>query len=265
MRAKQTLFSPEQWLLVDLGNSHTKFALATRDSLLEKRSIPTAFLSKIKIEETLHGWAPKQVVLASVVPAATQVLTAFFEEAALPFFLITIQDDLEITMDYPKSSSLGADCIANIVAAKKYYPFPSIVIDFGTAITFDVLDHHGTYLGVIIAPGLHTSIQTLHEKTALLPTITLIPSPPLIGKNTTEAMQSGLILGARGLIREVITQITQKYFSGKRPTIIATGGDAKLLEEDPTLFDIINPDLTLEGIREIACDYQCHLISQRKK
>ncbi|MBX9742272.1 MAG: type III pantothenate kinase [Chthoniobacterales bacterium] len=240
------------YLLVDLSNSNSKFALATREALLEKRSIPTASLSKKNLEEITREWAPKFVIIASVVPEATQILTDFFKEATIPLFSINAQSDLGITMDYPTSASIGADCLANIVAARKFYPFPSIVIDLGTAITFDVIDAQGVYLGVIIAPGLMTSAQALHEHTALLPRIMPAPIKQIIGKNTIDAMQSGLILGAKGLIREVTTRISKEYFLGKRPTIIATGGDAKLLGEDPPLFDIINPDLTLEGIREIA-------------
>jgi type III pantothenate kinase len=243
----------ERWLLVDLSNSISKFALATRDRLLEKRSVPTKSLSQKTLQEVIEGWSPQQVIIASVVPQATATLTAFFEKATIPLHAINAQTDLGIERSYPKSTSIGADCLANIVAAKKLYPFPSIVIDLGTAITFDVIDVYGVYLGIIIAPGVMTGARALHEYTALLPQITPIPLHHAVGKNTIEAMQSGLILGTQGLIREVITRVSQENFPLHKPTVVATGGDAALIGEGNTIFDIINPDLTLEGVREIAC------------
>lgn len=260
-------------LLIDLSNSNTKFALATDASLLEKRSAPTAALSEQVLEETIAGWAPEAVLMASVVPKTTSIILSFFEKKKIPVLLVNAQMDLGIEMSYPRSTPIGADCLANIVAAKKFYPTPSIVIDLGTAITFDVIDASGLYLGIVIAPGLMTSAKALHEHTALLPQLTpvtlesaakeLLPASvtavegmltrTVLGKNTIDAMLSGLIVGTQGLIRDVIKRLSEENFPSQKPTIIATGGDAALIGEGSALFDIIDPHLTLEGLREIAC------------
>ena len=110
---------------------------------------------------------------------------------------------------------------------------PAIVVDFGTAITFDVIDASACYLGGIIAPGLVTAASALHERTALLPLtqISAITSP--VGKSTAEAIRIGLLLGAVGLIRESVARITRDIFDGKKPTVIATGGMRSWSEASP--------------------------------
>ena len=261
------------WLLIDVSNSNTKFALATQEHLLEKRSAPTATLSEQVLEETIAGWVPEAVLMASVVPTTAHTILAFFEKKKIPLLSVNAQMDLGIEMSYPRSTPIGADCLANIVAAKKFYPTPSIVIDLGTAITFDVIDASGLYLGIVIAPGLMTSAKALHEHTALLPQLTPTtlqsaakelllapiaateekPARTVLGKNTIDAMLSGLIVGTQGLIRDVVKRLSEENFPSQKPTIIATGGDAALVGEGSALFDIIDPHLTLEGLREIAC------------
>ena len=246
---------PSHCLLIDLSNSRAKFALANLNSSQSKlivRHLPTASLTPSSLEEVLHTWKFQQVVVASVVPKAAQIVENFFKAAKIPCLFINSSTDLGIKIKYPNPSSIGADRLANVVAAAIRHNAPAIVVDFGTAITFDVIDKNGAYLGGIIAPGLTTSAEALHQRTALLPCATPSPVRRAVGKNTLAAIQAGLLLGARGLVREVVARVTEENFSDKRPTVIATGGDAALVARGTDLFDVVNPTLTLEGLREIG-------------
>jgi type III pantothenate kinase len=242
-----------QWLLVDLSNSTSKFALATPRRILATRRLATKDLSLETLNKVIDGWSVHRVIIASVVPKATQLMTRFAKKQGIPLSSIDSNSNLGVTIRYPHPSSIGADRLVNVVAVKSRYSAPCIVANFGTAIVFDIIDQDGAYIGGIIAPGLLTSAKGLYENTALLPQA--IPSPirRALGKNTVAAIHSGLLLGARGLVREVIEQITQENFSGKRPTVIGTGTDAALVRGKSSLFDHLDLNLTLEGIREAGC------------
>lgn len=241
-------------LLIDLSNSRAKFALANLNrsqSKLTARYLPTESLSPSALNELLSDGKIERAIIASVVPKATQIVEKFFKAAKIPCLFIDASTNLGIKIKYPNPKSIGADRLANAAATVILYELPAIVVDFGTAITFDIIDKNRSYLGGIIAPGLSTAANALHQHTALLPRT--IPSPirRAVGKNTLTAIQSGLLLGARGLVREVVARVTKENFSGQRPTVIATGGDAALVGRGTDLFDVINPTLTLEGLREI--------------
>ena len=230
----------------------TKFALATSQRLISQQRFPTAELTQATLATLLKEWPVERVVIASVVPKAALLLTQFFKKKRVPLLSIDAATDLGITLRYPNPSSIGADRLANVVASTTLYGTPAIVVDFGTAITFDVIDKKGAYIGGIIAPGLTTGAKALHHHTALLPCATPSSIRRAVGKNTLTAIHSGLLLGARGLVQEVITRVTKENFASQRPIIIGTGGDAKLVAQGTKLFDVVNPELTLEGLREIA-------------
>lgn len=241
------------WIVVDLSNSTCKIALATPQKILEVRRVATSELSLQSLSKALKGWSVEQVFIASVVPKKTTLFSRFAKKHRLPLLTIDANSDLGVTIRYPNPTSIGADRLVNVVAAKTRYPLPCIIANFGTAIVFDIIDEQGAYLGGIIAPGLLTSAKALHQQTALLPQA--IPSPirRALGKSTLTAIHSGLLLGARGLVREVVNKITYENFSGKCPTLIGTGTDARLVTGKEKLFDHIDLNLTLEGIRETAC------------
>jgi type III pantothenate kinase len=163
-----------------------------------------------------------------------------------------------IRINYPKPSSIGADRLANAAAAVAGKKLPAIIVDFGTAVTFDVIDYDGYYLGGIIAPGLPTAASALHERTALLPMTNIRGISSSVGKSTEEAIQIGLLLGAVGLVREAVTRIRKELFHGKKPILIATGGDAALVgklalqDGGKAVFDCVDPLLTLRGLLVIA-------------
>ncbi len=239
--------------MADLSNSTCKFALTTPQRILATRRLATTDLSLQTWSTIIKEWSVQRVIIASVVPKATQLITRFCKKKKLPLLSIDAKTDLGIKIHYPNPSTIGSDRLVNVVAVKNRYKAPCIIANFGTAIVFDIIDQHGAYIGGIIAPGLFTSAKALHEQTALLPQA--IPSPirRTLGKNTLAAIHSGLLLGARGLVKEVIEQITKETFLGKRPTVIATGTDAQLVAGKENLFDHIDFNLTLEGIREVGC------------
>ena len=189
-------------------------------------------------------------VIASVVPP----LTATFEELAMRMVgksALVVGPSLEVgihsQVDNPDEP--GPDRIANTVAVRDLYGGPAVVLDLGTATTFDAISAAGEYLGGAIAPGLGISADALVGRTARLPKVELIPPPKAIGSNTIAAMQSGLVLGYIGLVKELVSRLKAEL-SGK-PCVIATGGMATIVADWTKVIDIVNPRLTLEGIRII--------------
>jgi type III pantothenate kinase len=159
---------------------------------------------------------------------------------------------MPLGIDYPLPKQIGADRLANAVGVVKYYSVPAIVIDFGTAVTFDVISAAPAYCGGVIAPGLGAMNDYLHRKTALLPIIELAEPAQAIGKSTHEAMLAGAIYGYRGLVKEILAKLLEEI--GSPTTIIATGGDAALIAEGVTGIDHVDPSLTLEGLRALAME-----------
>ena len=153
-----------------------------------------------------------------------------------------------IGIDYPKPSSIGADRLANAIAAHARLGAPVVVVDFGTAVTFDVVDEAANYTGGIIAPGLSAMTDYLHEKTALLPRIRIAEPESVIGKHTRGAMLSGAVHGYRGLIAELVRQLKRELGAARLP-VVATGGCAALMAARLPVVRHVEPLLTLEGLR----------------
>ena len=235
-------------LLIDNSNTRTKFALASGNSIAEWRAvIPTAELSTQTISEALSDITFEKATICSVVPKAAELLE---EALGVPSHRISCHSEMPIRIDYPKPEQIGADRLANTVAAIAQFGGPSIVIDFGTAVTFDVANSEGDYLGGAIAPGTASLRDYLHRRTALLPAIQLSEPESAIGKSTEDAMQIGAVIGYRGLIREILSSIKEEL--GGEPQIIATGGDAALISAGMPEIAHLCPDLTLQGILTIG-------------
>ena len=235
-------------LLIDNSNTRTKFALDHDGELSSWRAaIPTADLSSEALTEALKGQKFTHATICSVVPDAASLLTEFLPAQT---HLISHQSHLPITIDYPRPEQIGADRLANAAAAFQLHQGPAIVIDFGTAVTFDVISEKGSYLGGVIAPGTASLRNYLHTKTALLPAIQLEEPSSAIGKSTEEAMQVGAVIGYRGLISGILTAVRTEL-SGQ-PTVIATGGDAALISSGLESIKILDHDLTLKGIQAIG-------------
>lgn len=200
-----------------------------------------------------QGLAASQIrdaVLCSVVPP----LIGVFEEVCRRYLKLSplvvgagVKTGVRICMDNPRE--VGADRIVNAVAAHQLYGRPVIVIDFGTATTFDVVSEEGDYLGGAIAPGIAISTEALFTRTAALPRVELISPKQAIGRNTVAAMQSGIVFGYVGLIEGIVSRIQQELAS--KAKVVATGGYAQLLAQETPLIEVVNPDLTLIGLRLI--------------
>ena len=240
-------------LLIDNSNTRTKFALDQDGSLSDWRAtIPTGELSPETLENALEGQRFDHLTLCSVVPQAASLIETHFD---LPVHQISHRSTLPVTIDYPKPEKIGADRLANSAAAVLDGLHPAIVIDFGTAVTFDVISAHSAYLGGVIAPGTASLRDYLHKKTALLPTIKLEEPEAAIGRSTAEAMQIGAVVGYRGLIREILSAIRAEL--GGDPAVLATGGDAALIGSGLPEIGKIDPDLTMRGIKAIGRANHC--------
>ena len=191
-------------------------------------------------------------VIATVVPVALYNLRRLCRDwfGNEPLVARSILNwGFEIKVDQPQE--VGADRLLNALAAHHHYQGPLIVIDFGTATTFDVVDGTGAYLGGVIAPGINLSIEALHRAAARLPRIGIGRPQSAIGRNTVSAMQSGIFWGYVGMIEGIVARIRNE---SELPAmkVIATGGLAPLLAEGTTLIERIDPDITLEGLRLLA-------------
>jgi type III pantothenate kinase len=238
------------WLLVDNSNSRTKFALGDVNSIGEWREIlPTADLSPEALAGIVDGVEFSAVIVCSVVPEKAVVLKEFFEMCC-PVHFLGCQSPLGLGIDYPLPAQIGADRLANAAGVLTRHGAPAIIIDFGTAVTFDVISGEPAYCGGVIAPGLGAMSAYLPGKTALLPVIELEEPASAIGKSTVQAMQAGAVFGYRGLVKEIISKIRAEL--GGTPKIIATGGDAALIARGVDEIDVIDPDITLDGLRQVA-------------
>ncbi len=238
------------WLIIDNSNTRTKFALGDEHALGAWRGVlPTPEISHESLERLTSQLDFSAVIIGSVVPAKAAVLREYFE-ARVPCHFLGNQSPLGMGIDYPEPEKIGADRLANAVGVLARHGVPAIVIDFGTAVTFDVISSEPAYCGGVIAPGLGAMSGYLPQKTALLPTIELEEPTSAIGKSTEHAMQVGAVFGYRGLVREIIAKIRAELAGS--PKIIATGGDAELIAKGLPEIQAVDADLTLEGLRLVA-------------
>ncbi|MDB6025872.1 MAG: Type pantothenate kinase [Verrucomicrobiales bacterium] len=240
-------------LLFDIGNTHTHLGLANGKKVLRQTNIRTAdwfdATAQKQVQTFLKTSKLEGAALCSVVPRATAFVHEFVtEKLFLPCFELNAASIVGVGIDYPKPATIGPDRLANAIAAKHHFGAPAVVVDFGTAVTFDVVNAKGNYVGGIIAPGLAAMTDYLHEKTALLPKIKIREINSVVGKSTEQAMLIGAVHGYRGLIRELIGEL-KRTLKTKRLPVVATGGYAKLIAAKLPEISAVNPLLTLEGLR----------------
>ena len=236
------------YLLIDNSNTRTKFVLSTPEALLkERRMIPTREVSEERLDDALKGLHYDAAVVCSVVPRVADVLRNWLTR---PSHFLSCDSRLGVGIDYPSPRQIGADRLANAAGAVAYYGYPCIVVDFGTAVTFDVIGPERTYLGGAIAPGLASMGDYLARNTALLPAIEPHEPKHAIGTSTVEAMHSGAVYGYRGMVKEILAKLEEEM--GKRPTVVATGGDAALIARGVPRIAHVDPDITLNGLRMVA-------------
>ncbi len=240
-------------LLLDIGNTHTHIGLGNASKVTRARDLKTADVIAGNIGPELVRFVGRSKLtgacFCSVVPAATApAQTATGAEFGLTALQLTSDTLRGVGIRYPKPRTIGQDRLANALAARHHFGDPVLVVDFGTAVTFDVVDRAGDYIGGIIAPGLAAMTDYLHEKTALLPRIRIREPRAVVGKDTEQAMLVGAVHGYRGLVRGLIGEL-KRDLRARRLPVVATGGYAKLIARGLPEITAVRPDLTLEGLR----------------
>ena len=238
------------YLLIDISNSFTKVARSTRKRLMQASRTPTASLTPQFLRKLLRTSPVRRIIVSSVVPEKTRVI--YTAAAKVPVLQLTPKLDLGVGIDYPAPETIGADRLANAAAVAELSGYPAVVVDFGTAVTFDIVSETRSYIGGVIAPGLEAMTSFLYQRTALLPRIELREPRRVVGRSTREAMLSGAIFGYRGLVRELLQLIAAECFARENPRVIATGGYARLMAAGLPLIEEVHENLTLEGLRLIA-------------
>ncbi len=235
------------YLLIDVSNSFTKIAFASRKKVERADRIETRRLTSVALARYLRRREVGTVVVSSVVPMKNRMIRNAVRGRKIVW--VSARIPLGITVDYPKPLTIGADRLANAAAVASLYHVPAIVVDFGTAVTFDIVSGKKSYIGGVICPGLEAMTNFLYQRTALLPRLSLKEPRRALGKSTMEAMRSGAIYGYRGLVREIIARICEQEFAGKRVEVVGTGGYAQLIARKLPVINRVDPQLTLEGLR----------------
>ena len=250
-------------LLIDCGNTNIVFAIAQNDRILKKWRINTVpkrtaeeyyvWLIKLLEIENINLLSISDCIIASVVPDALFSLLNFNKEYLKIEPFIVGENNLKIGIDIniDNPSEAGADRIVNAVAVKKFYNKPSIVIDFGTATTFDIVSKSGSYEGGIIAPGVNLSLEALYMAASRLPRIKVDNTKNInvVGKNTKDSMYSGIYWGYISLIEGLVKRINEeKNFNYY---VIATGGLSNLFSKNCSIIEKVDNELTLNGLIHI--------------
>ncbi len=235
-------------LLVDNSNTRTKFALCGPGVDAELRMLPTADISVSSVLRLLGGWDFSRVCLCSVVPWAA----ARIEEALHDYPLVNVNPSVSNSVDfsaYPGVGTLGADRVANVLAAVTLVSLPLVAVDLGTATTFDVVagsESHPVFRGGLIAPGYAAMAAALRSRTAQLPDAGDAAVCSVIGQNTLHAMSSAVRFGYPGMVDALLDAVEIEL--GERINVILTGGDAGTVAPLLRRQCIIEPGLTLQGI-----------------
>ncbi|WP_439582496.1 type III pantothenate kinase [Dyadobacter bucti] len=248
-------------LAVDVGNTDTVFGLYESgewEHLWRMRSLPQEseahYESRLRLhflEAGLWFGDVETVVMSSVVPALSPIIQRVLRSLFGEDIVVVGPDsypELEIAIDHPHE--IGADLIANAVAVMNRYHENCVIVDFGTALTFTTVSREGKILGVAILPGLLTAVKALFANTAQLPEVPLVLPSTAIGRNTTQSIQAGILLGYEGLVKSLLQRIRTEL--GGECIAVATGGLASIIETLQDEFVEIDMQLTLDGLRIIG-------------
>lgn len=248
-------------LAIDAGNTNIVFALHDENKIIHKWRISSAdsrtadeymvWLSQLLNFEKLDASVINGAIIATVVPQTLfplQLLCRrYFKCEALVVGSENV--DLNVKIKLPNPAEVGADRLVNAVAAHKRYGGPMVIIDFGTATTFDVIDDNGDYHGGVIAPGVNLSVEALSMAAAKLPRVAVEKPEKVIGNSTISAIQSGIFYGYLSMIEGMVERITNEY--GGPMKILATGGLAPLFNEASSIIEYVDQELTTYGLFEI--------------
>lgn len=248
-------------LAVDIGNTHTVFGIYDKKKLLGDWRV-TSFVTRTEDEfgALVRGFCDdagitlkriSAIGISSVVPNLTDVMQRMSKKYfKIDPVIVSSSLSLGIKILYDDPMSVGADRLCNAVAGYAKYKGPLVIVDFGTATTFDVISKEGEYLGGVIAPGIETSAGELHRRAAKLPKIDIHFPKNVVGKNTVASMQSGILYGALDSMETMIRRISKEI--DDYPTVIATGGFSELMMKHSKILNKHEPTLVLDGIRIIV-------------
>ena len=232
------------------GNWISSFTISTKPirSVYEYNSIIFSLLSSSKMQNNSF----KHIFIASVVPKLTRIIQkSLFHRFSISPIIVGIDSEIPISMNGKKPrKELGSDLLANMVAAFEKYKKASIIIDFGTALSFSVIDEKGDAKGVIISPGIKIALKSLIENTAQLPEVEINTPKSILGNNTIECVQSGLVFGYQSMVEGIIQKINKERKTNH--LTIATGGLSHILKGITDKIHIFDKFHTLEGIRLIG-------------
>ncbi len=247
-------------LVADVGNTNTTFGvyeagerapLASVRTSTQRDRMPDewyAILLPLLEAQSVDIRALTGFVISSVVPSVTRWLGVLSTERFhIQPVIVSAALDLGLPIDADNPLEVGADRIVNSLAAVERYGAPVIAVDFGTALNFDVVDHRGHYLGGALAPGLVIALDAMTSRAARLFAVDLVPPPHAIGRNTINAIQSGLVLGYISLVEGMIDRLSAEIEG--TPPVVVTGGYAELFAGHSDRIDYYDPDLTIDGLR----------------
>jgi type III pantothenate kinase len=247
-------------LVADVGNTETTFGLFEGESIRAQWRLTTdvprtpdelaLVLRAMLVEKEVLPDQVKGCAIGSVVPGFTSVLyEALTQMTKCRVRVIDANSKLPITLDVEEPSSVGADRLLNTLAASRLFRRDCIVVDLGTATTFDCITGDGVFIGGVIAPGLHSSAQTLFRRTAKLSATELVPPKSVIGRRTDEAIRSGVMLGTAEQIEGLVRRIKGEWPRPQNPTVVGTGGLAASIAPLCPSIEKVMPELTLVGLR----------------
>jgi type III pantothenate kinase len=243
-------------ICIDVGNSFTGFAVYKGRRLIKSGQTPTSVIPQLVVKlMSYYGTVPNiDIALSSVVPSVTAKISRIARmRRKAKLWVVGKNLRVHISHKYNQINRLGSDRLVNAYGARRFYGAPVLIFDFGTALTCDYVSKKGVFLGGLIVPGAEIALKALSEKTALLPEI---PFPrkgvSLLGQNTRSGMEAGILQGYGAMTDGLISRFRKRF--GRRIRSVATGGHAKAICRYATQVDVVDPLLTLKGLREVYLD-----------
>lgn len=248
-------------LAIDAGNTNIVIGVFKDDELIADWRISTdrykladeygVLIRGLLAHKQIEHTEINEIIISSVVPNISSTLVKMSERLfGICPIVVSGADEIGIEIRYDNPAKIGSDRLVNAIGAHAEHGGPLIVVDFGTATTFDAVAEDGAYLGGAIATGVNVSTNALFKKAAKLMSIDIRQPEKAIGKNTVEALQSGIYYGFLGQMEEIIRRIKDEM--GGRPKVVATGGLVDLFAADSELVDVIDKSLTLKGLKTVA-------------
>ena len=243
-----------KFIVIDVGNTSTAVGLWSNGRVSHVSHIDGDIRAAMNAAAGISSGGVDGIAYLSVVPNVDSKWKSFARRLSVPFHQISCRDfavaDMGLSLDYPKPETIGADRLADAVAATDRYGAPVLVCDFGTAFTAAVVTSDRLWRGGVIAPGFPLMRDYLFERTAKLPKMKFGGKCPKIGRSTEEAMRFGALVGYRGMVREIVTELSENFKS--EFTLVATGGFAKWVLKDIGMQFKVDPTLTLHGAGLVA-------------